>query len=228
MRAQAVVSFGEEAVNILVVDSSDTLEELGLQTQHGIHYWEGRYDFAQLSGAEQLDLVNRVGEEPYDFDAAGCGYVGFFMTDTRASVESDIYGLTGGFLFLGVFLGVVFMMAAVLIIYYKQVSEGYEDQRRFDIMRKVGLSRREARRSIRSQILTVFFLPLIVAAVHIAFDFRLMLQLLTMFQLHNVTLTTLCTLGTLAVFCAIYAAVYLLTARAYYRIVDTQPREARN
>ena len=150
------------------------------------------------------------------------------MTDTRASVESDIFGFAGGFLFLGVFLGLVFMMAAVLIIYYKQVSEGYEDQRRFDIMRKVGLSRREARRSIRSQILTVFFLPLIVAAVHIAFDFRLMLQLLTMFQLHNVTLTTLCTLGTLAVFCAIYAAVYLLTARAYYRIVDTQPREARS
>lgn len=228
VRAQAVVSFGEEAVNILVVDSSDTLEELGLQTQHGIHYWEGRYDFAQLSGAEQLDLVNRVGEEPYDFDAAGCGYVGFFMTDTRVSFERDIFGFAGGFLFLGVFLGLVFMMAAVLIIYYKQVSEGYEDQRRFDIMRKVGLSRREARRSIRSQILTVFFLPLIVAAVHIAFDFRLMLQLLTMFQLHNVTLTTLCTLGTLAVFCAIYAAVYLLTARAYYRIVDTQPRETRN
>ena len=144
------------------------------------------------------------------------------------SFERDIFGFAGGFLFLGVFLGLVFMMAAVLIIYYKQVSEGYEDQRRFDIMRKVGLSRKEARRSIRSQILTVFFLPLIVAAVHIAFDFRLMLQLLTMFQLHNVTLTTLCTLGTLAVFCAIYAAVYLLTARAYYRIVDTQPREARN
>ena len=227
VRAQAVVSFGEEAVNILVVDSSDTLEELGLQTQHGIHYWEGRYDFAQLSGAEQLDLVNRVGEEPYDFDAAGCGYVGFFMTDTRASVESDIYGLTGGFLFLGVFLGVVFMMAAVLIIYYKQVSEGYEDQRRFSIMRKVGLSEREARRSIRSQILTVFYLPLIVAAVHIAFDFRLVVLLLSLFSLYNVTLTALCTLGTLAVFCLIYAIVYALTARAYYKIVGADPEEAR-
>ena len=152
----------------------------------------------------------------------------YFTTGTRADVESDIFGFAGGFLFLGVFLGLVFMMAAVLIIYYKQVSEGYEDQRRFDIMRKVGLSRREARRSIRSQILTVFFLPLIVAAVHIAFDFRLMLQLLTMFQLHNVTLTTLCTLGTLAVFCVIYAAVYMLTARAYYKIVDARPQESRS
>ena len=228
VRVQAVVSFGEDAMNLLVVDSSDTLEELGLQTQQGIHYWEGRYDFAQLSGEEQIDLVERVGEEPYDFDAAGCGYVGFFVTETRANAESDIYGLTGGFLFLGMFLGLVFMMAAVLIIYYKQVSEGYEDQRRFSIMRKVGLSEREARRSIRSQILTVFYLPLIVAAVHIAFDFRLVVLLLSLFSLRNVMLTALCTLGTLAVFCLIYAIVYALTARAYYRIVRTDPEEARN
>ena len=227
VRAQAGITVGEEAMNILVVDSSDTLREIGLGTRSGVHYWEGRYDFAQLSGEEQLDLVERVGKEPYDFDAAGCGYVGFFVTETRASVESDIYGLTGGFLFLGVFLGVVFMMAAVLIIYYKQVSEGYEDQRRFSIMRKVGLSEREARRSIRSQILTVFYLPLIVAAVHIAFDFRLVVLLLTLFSLYNVTLTALCTLGTLAVFCLIYAIVYALTARAYYKIVRTDPEDAR-
>ncbi len=228
VRAQAGVTVGEEAINILVVDSSDTLQEIGLGTRSGIHYWEGRYDFAQLSGAEQIDLVERIGEEPYDFDAAGCGYVGFFVTETRASAESDIYGLTGGFLFLGMFLGLVFMMAAVLIIYYKQVSEGYEDQRRFSIMRKVGLSEREARRSIRSQILTVFYLPLIVAAVHIAFDFRLVVLLLSLFSLRNVMLTALCTLGTLAVFCLIYAIVYALTARAYYRIVRTDPEEARN
>ena len=228
VRAQAGVTVGEEAINILVVDSSETLQEIGLETRSGIHYWEGRYDFAQLSGEEQLDLVERIGEEPYDFDAAGCGYVGFFVTETRANAESDVYGLTGGFLFLGMFLGLVFMMAAVLIIYYKQVSEGYEDQRRFSIMRKVGLSEREARRSIRSQILTVFYLPLIVAAVHIAFDFRLVVLLLSLFSLYNVALTALCTLGTLAVFCLIYAIVYALTARAYYRIVRTDPEEARN
>ena len=228
VRAQAGVAVGEEAINILVADSSETLQEIGLGTRSGIHYWEGRYDFAQLSGEEQIDLVERVGEEPYDFDAAGCGYVGFFVTETRANAESDVYGLTGGFLFLGMFLGLVFMMAAVLIIYYKQVSEGYEDQRRFSIMRKVGLSEREARRSIRSQILTVFYLPLIVAAVHIAFDFRLVVLLLSLFSLYNVALTALCTLGTLAVFCLIYAIVYALTARAYYRIVRTDPEEARN
>ena len=164
----------------------------------------------------------------FDFSANGCGYVSYFTTETRVDVEQSIFGMSGGFLFLGVFLGLVFMMAAVLIIYYKQVSEGYEDQRRFDIMRKVGLSRREARRSIRSQILTVFFLPLIVAAVHIAFDFKLVLQLLTLFALRNTTLTALCTLGTLAAFCLIYALVYMLTARAYYKIVDARPQESRS
>ena len=228
VRTDALLAAGEENYVLMVVDGTETLDEIGKTTVTGIYYWEGRYNFATLSDAEQNALYDAFWAENHDFSAADCGYVAYFRTDTRVDVESDIFGFAGGFLFLGVFLGLVFMMAAVLIIYYKQVSEGYEDQRRFDIMRKVGLSRREARRSIRSQILTVFFLPLIVAAVHIAFDFRLMLQLLTMFQLHNVTLTTLCTLGTLAVFCAIYAAVYLLTARAYYRIVDTQPREARN
>lgn len=229
IRNQTIITAGNDAANLMVVDGTDTLNEIGLTSKSGCYYWEGRYNFATLSDEEQNALDEALWSDGiFDFAAHSCGYVGYFNTTTRVDVERDIFGFAGGFLFLGVFLGLVFMMAAVLIIYYKQVSEGYEDQRRFDIMRKVGLSRREARRSIRSQILTVFFLPLIVAAVHIAFDFRLMLQLLTMFQLHNVALTTLCTLGTLAVFCAIYAAVYLLTARAYYRIVDTQPREARN
>ena len=230
-RSDALLSSGEQNFVLMVVDDTSTLNEIGLSTKTAIYYWEGRYNFAQLSDEEQNALDEALwsqGNGGFDFSAAGCGYVSYFTTGTRADVESDIFGLAGGFLFLGVFLGLVFMMAAVLIIYYKQVSEGYEDQRRFDIMRKVGLSRKEARRSIRSQILTVFFLPLIVAAIHIAFDFKLVLQLLTMFQLHNVTLTALCTLGTLAVFCVIYAAVYLLTARAYYKIVDARPQEARN
>ena len=150
--------------------------------------------------------------------------------DLRSAAEQEVYGLSGGFLFLGVFLGVVFMMATVLIIYYKQVSEGYEDNARFDIMRKVGLSEREARRAIRSQILTVFFMPILVAAVHIAFDFNLVVQLLRLFSLTNLRLTALCTLGTLGtllVFCAVYAVVYALTARSYYKIVRPNSESAR-
>ena len=87
-------------------------------------------------------------------------------------------------------------------------------------MQKVGLSPTEVRRSIRSQILMVFFLPILVAAIHIAFDFNMVIQLLSLFSLTNVTLTALCTGGTLLVFCAVYAAVYGLTARTYYKIVS--------
>ena len=158
---------------------------------------------------------------------ADAGYYDSLGIDLRSAAEQEVYGLSGGFLFLGVFLGVVFMMATVLIIYYKQVSEGYEDNARFDIMRKVGLSEREARRAIRSQILTVFFMPILVAAVHIAFDFNLVVQLLRLFSLTNLRLTALCTLGTLLVFCAVYAVVYALTARSYYKIVRPNSESAR-
>ena len=134
--------------------------------------------------------------------------------------RANLYGLAGGFLFLGLFLGFIFLMATVLIIYYKQISEGYEDKRRFEIMQKVGLSREEVRTAIRSQVLMVFFLPIVVAAIHIAFDFNMVEKLLTLFYLHDATLTALCTLGTLLVFFLVYGVVYLLTARTYYKIVE--------
>ena len=134
--------------------------------------------------------------------------------------RANLYGLAGGFLFLGLFLGFIFLMATVLIIYYKQISEGYEDKRRFEIMQKVGLSREEVRAAIRGQVLMVFFLPILVAAVHIAFDFNMVEKLLTLFYLHDTALTALCTLGTLLVFFLVYGAVYLLTARTYYKIVE--------
>jgi len=110
-------------------------------------------------------------------------------------------------------------MATVLIIYYKQISEGYEDQRRFEIMQKVGMSEREVHRSVQSQILLVFFLPLAVAAVHIAAAFHMITRILVVFSLTNVKLFALCTLGTLACFGLLYALVYWATARTYYKIV---------
>lgn len=140
--------------------------------------------------------------------------------DLRMNAKENAYGLAGGFLFLGIFLGFIFLMATVLIIYYKQISEGYEDKDRFEIMQKVGLSHSEVKRSIHSQILMVFFLPIAVAAVHIIFDFNMVEKLLTMFMIHNTTLTALCTLGTVLVFFVVYGAVYLLTARMYYKIVE--------
>ena len=165
-------------------------------------------------------------------DPDNCGLAGddsiqweLFRMDTQAENRQDFYTMNGGFFFLGVFLGFVFLMATVLIIYYKQISEGYEDRERFRIMRQVGLEKREIRRSINVQILIVFFAPLVVAGVHVAFDFNLVRLMLILFGLKNAALTAWCTLGTFLVFALIYALVYLLTARVYYRIVSGESRE---
>lgn len=143
-----------------------------------------------------------------------------YRIESRDANRDDIYAINGGFFFLGIFLGLLFIMAAVLIIYYKQISEGYEDRERFQIMQKVGLEKKEIRNSINAQVMVVFFMPLLVSAIHIAFDFRLMVMLLTLFQLHNSTLTLICSVGTLLAFIAVYGIVYMLTARSYYKIVS--------
>ena len=104
-------------------------------------------------------------------------------------------------------------------MYYKQISEGFEDRRRFEIMQKVGLSRTQVKKSINSQILTVFFLPLGVACVHLAFAFPIIRRILSVMYLTNTRLYALCTVGCVLAFALIYAAIYLLTARSYYKIV---------
>ncbi len=132
----------------------------------------------------------------------------------------EYYSINGGFFFLGIFLGLIFIMAMALIMYYKQISEGYEDRERFKIMQQVGLTKREIRRSINSQVLLVFFAPLAVAGVHLAFDFGLVKLLLTLFSVYNSRLAAWCSLATFGVFTLLYLAVYLATARTYYKIVS--------
>ena len=221
------VNWSEEDKDIvLVVPDRVALLELVAGQENGSYIWRGQYDFDASDEAVSA-MVDDYWAASRESKGADAGYYDSLGIDLRSVAEQEVYGLSGGFLFLGVFLGVVFMMATVLIIYYKQVSEGYEDNARFDIMRKVGLSEREARRAIRSQILTVFFMPILVAAVHIAFDFNLVVQLLRLFSLTNLRLTALCTLGTLLVFCAVYAVVYALTARSYYKIVRPNSESAR-
>lgn len=144
---------------------------------------------------------------------------GGFSVTSRQDNARDLYAMYGGFLFTGLFLGLLFLLATVLIIYYKQISEGYEDQRRYQIMRQVGMSPREVRASINSQILLVFFLPLAAAGLHILAAFQMLCRILELFGLNNVNLFALCTAGSLLVFCAIYALVFALTARTYGRIV---------
>ncbi len=142
-----------------------------------------------------------------------------FSLQSRQDGIDELYSFNGSFLFLGIFLGMIFMMAAVLIIYYKQVSEGYSDRERFIIMQKVGMDRKTVKRSISTQVLLVFFLPLLTAGVHILFAFPMISRLLQLFALNNIQLFACCTLITFLVFTCIYIAVYLLTARTYYKIV---------
>ena len=142
-----------------------------------------------------------------------------YYLECRASKSSSIYSLYGSLFFLGIFLGLLFTMATVLIIYYKQISEGYDDKKRFEIMQKVGMSEQEVKHSIRSQVLTVFFLPLIVAGIHTVFAFPLVRKILAMLQLTNVNLYVICTIGSFLVFALIYALIYTLTARVYYKII---------
>ena len=146
---------------------------------------------------------------------------GAYGVASRQEMAEEFYAMYGGFLFLGIFLGLLFLLATVLIIYYKQISEGYEDQRRYQIMQQVGMSRREVGVSIRGQILLVFFLPLLAAGLHILAAFPMLCRILELFGLYDVGLFALCTAGTLAVFAAVYALVYGLTARTYERIVGS-------
>lgn len=141
---------------------------------------------------------------------------------TRAADARDFYATNGGFLFLGVFLGVVFVIAMVLIMYYKQISEGYEDRQRFAIMQQVGLPKRDIRRSINMQVLIVFFAPLVVAGIHVAFDMSMMLKLLMLFNLFKPKVTMLCTLCVFGGFALFYAAIYAMTAKTYYNIVSAE------
>jgi putative ABC transport system permease protein len=125
----------------------------------------------------------------------------------------------GSFLFLGILLGLVFLFATALIIYYKQISEGYEDRKRFQIMEKIGMSQVEVKGSIRTQILLVFFLPLLVAGLHTCFAFPLLMRLLSLLLLPKLSLFVLCTLLTFFVFAFVYVVIYSITAKTYYKIV---------
>lgn len=150
---------------------------------------------------------------------------------TTISVESSahewstFYSLYGGLFFLGILLGFTFILATVLIMYYKQVSEGYDDQERFTILQKVGMTKGEIKKTINSQVLTVFFLPLLIAGLHIAFAFSIISKLLSLFNLTDTVLLMLVTLATFLIFTIFYASVYKLTSKAYYGIISGSKKE---
>ena len=140
-----------------------------------------------------------------------------------SSIErTEFIELFGGLFFLGILLGIVFIFAAVLIIYYKQVSEGYEDQSRFEIMQKVGMNKTEIKKSINSQVLTVFFIPLAMSAIHLIFAMPLIYQILIMLSGTTTITLILTTLACFAVFALLYVIVYVITSKAYYQIVSSK------
>ena len=178
-----------------------------------IYQWYYGFDLSCDQEAQEAlyeVLMNRLENTP-DF---------FVYGECAAAERGYLYGMYGGLFFLGILLGIVFVFAAVLIIYYKQISEGYEDQSRFAIMQKVGMSKKDIRRSINSQILTVFFLPLIAAGVHLAFAFPMIRKLLLLFSLTNFPLLVGVTAACYLVFALFYLLVYRATSRSYFAIVS--------
>lgn len=160
-------------------------------------------------------------EGGFEDEVKGLSGEGFNVSaDFREFGKINMYILYGSLFFVGVFLGTLFLIATVLIMYYKQVVEGFEDRERFKIMQNVGLSKAEVKKSIGSQVLTVFILPLAAAVIHVAVAFPVLTKLLAALQLTNIPLFAICTVVTALVFAAGYAVVYVLTSRVYYKIVN--------
>lgn len=144
-----------------------------------------------------------------------------YRVESIANDRAGFFALYGGLFFLGGIFGMVFICAAALIMYYKQISEGFEDKAKFGILQKVGMTKAEIRRSINSQVLTVFFMPLGAAGLHMVFAFPIVSRLLLLFGLSNTALFAAVTLCCFGAFSLVYTAVYLITSRSYYKIVST-------
>ena len=149
---------------------------------------------------------------------------GAYGSQFKSEARTDFYRVYGSLLFVGLFFVALFLITTVLIIYYKQITEGYEDRQRFQIMRQIGLTDAEVRTSIRRQVQMVFFLPILVALIHIAFAFPALQKILTLFEMHNTPLFIGCVAVSALVFLGFYTGVYLITARTYYHIVTSGPQ----
>lgn len=218
------------SIHYLVVADEETLQELYQAETKAFATEGGNTQLTDLYYTYCFDLDATDEEIEQCYSQFSPEFHSAYSYACRQSTALEFYTVYGGFLFLGLFLGLLFLLGTVLIIYFKQISEGYDDQKRYEIMQKVGLSEREVRRSVHSQILLVFFLPLVTAMIHVFGAFHMITKLLQLF-LYAKTMTSqfflTCTLGTLAGFAVIYALVYWATAHTYYKIVrvkQTDPR----
>ena len=224
---------GEDAVSdnaVLVVTDEDfkKFDEMRTEMYKGVSSAPAGEDLAlhlglDITGSEtdKIDFGTPVMETVKDLKKSGVlSENAWIISGIRQQEYESYYADNGSLLFIGIFLGSLFLMGTAMIIYYKQISEGYEDQKRFEIMQKVGLSRREVRSSVRRQILMVFFLPLLMAMLHITMAFPMIRRLLLLFGMTNTKLFIGCTAGTVLIFAVVYGLIYLMTARSYYHIVE--------
>lgn len=224
---------GEDAVSdnaVLVVTDEDfkKFDEMRTEMYKGVSSAPAGEDLTlhlglDITGSEtdKIDFGTPVMEAVKDLKKnGGLSENSWITSGIRQQEYESYYADNGSLLFIGIFLGSLFLMGTAMIIYYKQISEGYEDQKRFEIMQKVGLSRREVRSSVRRQILMVFFLPLLMAMLHITMAFPMIRRLLLLFGMTNTKLFIGCTAGTVLIFAVVYGLIYLMTARSYYHIVE--------
>lgn len=213
-------------VYYVVVDSKATLAEIfNLNSSLGEDsvptMLNNEIDYNLYGSSEDKLAVAKALDKHFEENSVKSDVSGFYE-ESRDANREQIYVLYGGLFFIGIFLGTMFLMVTVMIIFYKQISEGYDDKARYEIMEKVGMSNDEVKKSITSQVRMVFFLPIILAACHLAAAFPLLRRLLVMFNLTDVKLIVVCMVATLLVFMVIYYIVFKITSRAYYRIVGNQ------
>ena len=224
---------GEDAVSdnaVMVVTDEDfkKFDEMRTEMYKGVSSAPAGEDLTlhlglDITGSEteKIEFGTPVMETVKDLKkSGGLSENAWIISGIRQQEYESYYADNGSLLFIGIFLGSLFLMGTAMIIYYKQISEGYEDQKRFEIMQKVGLSRREVRSSVRRQILMVFFLPLLMAMLHITMAFPMIRRLLLLFGMTNTKLFIGCTAGTVLIFAVVYGLIYLMTARSYYHIVE--------
>lgn len=224
---------GEDAVSdnaVLVVTDEDfkKFDDMRTEMYKGVSSAPAGEDLTlhlglDITGSEtdKIDFGTPVMEDVKDLRKnGGLSENSWITSGIRQQEYESYYADNGSLLFIGIFLGSLFLMGTAMIIYYKQISEGYEDQKRFEIMQKVGLSRREVRSSVRRQILMVFFLQLLMAMLHITMAFPMIRRMLLLFGMTNTKLFIGCTAGTVLIFAVVYGLIYLMTARSYYHIVE--------
>lgn len=211
------------AVCVVVEDVTAFVEPvLSMKDSYGklLLRFDWRCGFDLDTVEEEIAAADAIREVLRNFDIEGRYSISSYSAESREANRADFFELNGSLFFLGIMLSIVFLLAAVLIIYYKQLSEGYEDRSRFAIMQKVGMTKKDIRKSINSQILTVFFSPLVFAGIHLAFAFPCVWRILTLFNLSNLLLVIVVTILCFVIFGLFYALVYKITSNSYYTIVS--------